>query len=118
MRLISTLPEVKVTNTTANGQAAVQITATFPNVSKCAVNGIHPGASDPALQKACAGLVGGGFQEQLTINATTGIPISFSGGAPGQPPASRITYRVSRVTLSQVAQGHFVATPTGAAGGA
>jgi hypothetical protein len=101
MRLISLLPEVKVTDTTANGEPAVQITGTFPNPSKC---------------PKCGPPVGGGVQEQLTIDATTGIPISFAGGAVGQPPAGQLTYQVSRVTLAQVAQGHFVAEPTTTAG--
>jgi hypothetical protein len=61
--------------------------------------------------KACASVVGGGVQERLTINATTGIPITFAGGAAGQAPAGQITYEVSRVTLSQVAQGQFTAEP-------
>lgn len=104
MQLISLIPEVTVTNTTANGEPAVQLTGTFPNPSKCAT---------------CARPVGGGVQEQLTIDATTGIPISFSGGAVGQPPTGNpLTYQVSRVTLSQVAQGRFVAEPTTSTAGA
>jgi hypothetical protein len=104
MRLISLIPEVKVTDTTANGEPAVQITGTFPNTSKCAT---------------CGQPVGGGVQEQLTIDATTGIPVSFSGGAVGQPPSGQpLTYQVSRVTLAQVAQGHFVAEPTTSTAGA
>jgi len=103
MRLISLIPEVTVTDTTANGEPAVQITGTFPDTSKCAT---------------CAQPVGGGVQEQLTIDATTGIPLSFSGGAVGQPPTGQLTYQVSRVTLSQVAQGRFVAKPTTSTAGA
>jgi hypothetical protein len=104
MQLISLVPEATVTDTTANGEPAVQITAAFPNPAKC---------------PTCAQPVGGGIQEQLTIDATTGIPISFSGGAVGQPPAGQpLTYQVSRVTLSQVAQGRFVAKPTTSTAGA
>jgi hypothetical protein len=103
MRLISLLPEATVTDTIANGEPAVQITAAFPNPAKCAT---------------CAQPVGGGVEEQLTIDATTGIPISFSGGAVGQPSAGQLTYQVSRVTLSQVAQGRFVAEPTTSTTGA
>jgi hypothetical protein len=103
MRLISLISEATVNDTIANGEAAVQITAAFPNPSKCA---------------RCAQPVGGGVQEQLTIDATTGIPISFSGGAVGQPSAGQLTYQVSRVTLSQVAQGRFVAKPTTSTAGA
>lgn len=103
MRLISLIPEVEVTDTTANGEPAVQIMATFPNTSKCST---------------CGPPVGGGVQEQLTIDATTGIPVSFSGGAPGQPPAGQLTYQVSRVTVDQLARGHFPAEPTTSAAGA
>jgi len=115
MRLISLIPEVEVTDTTANGEPAVQITATFPNTSKCTSAKSDGSAGQ---QKACAKIVGGGVEEQVTIDATTGIPVSFSGGAVGQPPAGQITYQVSRVTLAQVAQGHFVAEPTTSTAGA
>ena len=107
MRLLATLPEVKVTTVAADGKPAVQLTATFPPTSKCASSGLNPGATDPSLQQACASLTGTGSQEQLTIDATTGIPISFLGGAAGQPPAAEITYQVSRVTLSNIAAGKF-----------
>jgi hypothetical protein len=103
MQLISLMPEVAVTDTTANGEPAVQITATFPNPSKC---------------PTCGQPVGTGVQEQLTIDATTGIPLSFSGGTAGQQPTGQLTYQVSRVTLSQVAQGRFVAKPTRSTAGA
>jgi hypothetical protein len=93
---------------TANGASAVQITATFPNTPKCPST--ESGESSE-LMKACASVVGGGVQERLTINATTGIPITFARGATGQAPAGQITYEVSRVTLSQVAQGQFTAEP-------
>jgi hypothetical protein len=114
MRLISLMPEVAVVNTTANGEPALQITGTFPNMSCASAEG----GGSAGRQKACAKLAGGGVQEQLTIDATTGIPVWFSGGAVGQPPSGQITYKVSRVTLAQVAQGHFVAEPTTATAGA
>jgi hypothetical protein len=103
MRLISLIPEVEVTDTTANGEPAVQITARFPDMPKCAT---------------CDQPLDGGVQEQLTIDATTGIPILFSGGAIGQPPAGQTAYQVSRVTVSQVAQGRFVDEPTTSTAGA
>jgi hypothetical protein len=114
MRLISLMPEVTVTNTTANGEPALQITGTFLNMS-CAKAKSDGSAG---LQKACAKSGGGGVQEQLTIDATTGIPVSFWGGAVGQPPSGQLTYQVSRLTLAQVAQGHFVAEPTTSTAGA
>jgi hypothetical protein len=115
MRLISLIPEVTVTNTTANGEPAVQITGSFPDTS-CASAKLDGSAG--LQKKACAKAADGGVQEQLTIDATTGIPLFFSGGAVGQPSAAQITYQVSRVTLSQVAQGHFVAEPRTSTAGA
>jgi hypothetical protein len=109
MQLISLIAEVTVTNTTVNGEPAVQITGTFPDTS-CA--SAKSDGSAGLQKKECAKPGGGGVQEQLTIDATTGIPLFFSGGAVGQPAGAQITYQVSRVTLSQVAQGHFVAKPT------
>jgi hypothetical protein len=44
--------------------------------------------------------VGAGYREQLTINATTGVPIQFVGGPPNGTPATTVNYKVSRVTMS------------------
>jgi hypothetical protein len=49
--------------------------------------------------------LGYGITEQLPINATTGIPVSFSGGAAGQTRRGTIAYQVSRVTTSDIAAG-------------
>ena len=104
MRLISTLPEVKVMDTTVGGRPAVQITATFPNAATCTTAAC---AEKEALSKQPAG----SYEEQLTLDAATGIPVSFAGGEVGQASPIRITYQVSRVSLAEVAQGHFVADP-------
>lgn len=115
MRLVSTISAVTVTNATVNGNPALRITATFPNAPKCTA--AQAAASSAKLAKVCSSLVGGGFEEQWTIDATTGIPISFSGGGLGQP-LVETTYQVSRVTLAQVAQGRFLAAPTTSTPGA
>src|SRR5580692_4458929 len=88
LRILSTLPEVTVTNTTANGQPALTVTATAPAL--------------PA-----------NYQEALTINAVTGVPVSFAGGTPGQTPSVTVAYEISRVTMSDMAAGNFAqgATP-------
>ena len=104
MRLISTLPEVSVVDTSVNDRPAVQITATFPNAPTCATAAC---AEKEALSKQ----PGGSYQEQLTLDAATGIPVSFTGGTAGQASPIRITYQVSRVSVAEVAQGHFVADP-------
>jgi hypothetical protein len=106
MRLISLLPEVAVADATTNGEPTLVLTGTFPSTPKCtAANG----PTEP--QKTCGPSVGGGVEEQLTINATTGVPVSFSGGAIGQL-SGHIAYQVSRVTLAQVAQGNFTPEPS------
>jgi hypothetical protein len=45
------------------------------------------------------------YQEQLTVNAETGMPIQFVGGTPGQAAATTVDYQVQRVTLSDIAGG-------------
>jgi len=82
LRILATLPEVTVTNTTTNGEPTVTLTAKAPAL--------------PA-----------DYQEALTIDASTGVPVAFAGGTPGQPPSVTVTYQVSRVTVSNIAAGQF-----------
>ncbi len=82
LRLLSTLPEVTVTNTTTGGQPTLTLTA-----------------GSPAFP--------GNYHEALTINASTGVPVAFAGGTPGQKPNVAITYQVFRVTLAAIAAGKF-----------
>lgn len=74
LQIIATLPGVKVTSGTSGGQATEILTS---------------GAQE----------VGSGYVEQLTLNAATGIPMSFAGGTPGRL-QGRTTYRISRMTLA------------------
>jgi hypothetical protein len=80
LRLLSTLPEVTVRSADVNGEATLTLTA---------------GA--PALPPD--------YQETLTINGSTGVPIGFAGGVPGHRPDVTATYRVSRVTVAAIAAG-------------
>jgi hypothetical protein len=82
LRILSTLSEVAVTNTTTNGQPTITLTA-----------------SAPALPS--------NYQEAITISAVTGVPVSFVGGTPGQTPSVTVSYQVSRVTLANIAAGNF-----------
>jgi hypothetical protein len=82
LRILSTLPEVTVINTTTNGLPTLTVTATAPAL--------------PA-----------NYQEALTIDAATGVPVSFAGGTPGQVPSVTIAYQISRVTMSDLAAGNF-----------
>jgi hypothetical protein len=78
LRILSTLSEVAVTNTTTDGQPTLTLTATTPALPS-------------------------NYQEAITINASTGVPVSFAGGTPGQTPSVTIAYQVSRVTLANIA---------------
>ena len=80
LRILATLPGVTVTSTTTDRQPTLTLRASAPEVFS-------------------------GYQEQLTINAATGIPVSFGGGAVGHAPSVTITYGVSRVSLADVAAG-------------
>jgi len=82
LRLLSTIPEVTVANSTAGGQPTLTLTA------------------GPAL-------FGGGSPQVLTINARTGVPIKSVFAAQGKVPPSVDTFRVSRVTLADIEAGKF-----------
>ena len=78
LRLLSTVPEVTVTNSTTGGQATLTLTALFS----------------------------GSDHEVLTINATTGMPVGFASSLPGVKPVAD-TFQVSRVTMADVEAGKF-----------
>jgi hypothetical protein len=81
LRLLSTIPEVTVANSTTDGQPVLTITA------------------GPAV-------FGGAGEEVLTVNAATGLPVGSVSTTPGVP-AGVETYRVSRVTLASIEAGKF-----------
>jgi hypothetical protein len=83
LRILSSLPGIAVTTTEVAGQAALAITAT----------------GTPDLP--------GGYHETITINASTGIPISLVGGTNGKTPEVTVTFEVSRVTVSAIRAGRF-----------
>jgi hypothetical protein len=80
LRILSTLRDVTVTSTTTDGQPTLTLRA-----------------SAPAMP--------GNYQETLVIGAKTGVPVTFTGGVPGQAPGVTVTYQVTRVTLSKLAAG-------------
>jgi hypothetical protein len=47
----------------------------------------------------------GNYQETLVIGAKTGVPVTFTGGVPGQAPGVTVTYQVTRVSLADIAAG-------------
>jgi hypothetical protein len=81
LRLLSAIPEVTVANSTTHGQPTLTVTA------------------GPAV-------FGGAGDEVLTVNATTGLPVSSVSTTPGVP-AGVETYQVSRVTLASIEAGKF-----------
>ncbi len=81
LRLLSTIPQVTVANSTTDGQSTLTITA---------------GST----------VFGSGSAEVLTVNATTGMPVSSVSTTPGVP-AGVETYQVSRVTLAGIEAGKF-----------
>jgi hypothetical protein len=80
LRILSTLREVTVTNTTTGGQPTLTLRAAAPAMP-------------------------GNYQETLVIGAKTGVPVTFTGGVPGKTPDVTVTYQVTRVTLSHIAAG-------------
>ncbi len=84
LKILAMLPGVTVTRGSSGGQPTLVLT----------------GGADE---------VGAGYQEQLTINADTGMPIGFVGGSPNGAPATQVDYQVARVTLSSVAAGQLPA---------
>jgi hypothetical protein len=73
--LYSTVPEITVEQTTTDGAASLTLTShVFPD----------------------------GYQEQLVIDASTGIPLGFTGGYPGKTPSVTVAYDVTRTTVAAV----------------
>lgn len=84
LRLMATIPDVTVTNTTVDGQPALDLTAG---------RALFAGHSDYVL----------------TINARTGLPIrsETTHTAPGEKPSPGATYQSSRVQVADIAAGRF-----------
>jgi hypothetical protein len=84
LRLLSTIPEVSVTEGTADGQPTLNLTAG-------------------------SALFAGHSEYVLTINAQNGLPIRSENTktAPGEKPSPSSTYESSRVNVADVAAGRF-----------
>jgi hypothetical protein len=100
LRLLSLLPDVTITNGTANGQPTLTLTAgaaefTDPRMAALQQQGIVKARDSQAP-----------YQEALTINADTGMPVKFVGGPPSDI-GTTVNYVVTRVTLSDIAAGKF-----------
>jgi hypothetical protein len=93
LRLVSALPGITVTHGTADGQPALTLTAGAAEVGYAGIDQANPKAD-----------TGPAYQEAITINADTGIPLGFAGGPAGKV-AVTVTYVVTRVNLADIAAG-------------
>jgi hypothetical protein len=84
LRLISTVSGVVVTHGTLDGQPTLVVGDVTPSL-----NG--QGRSEGAM----------------TLNASTGVPLKYTDGTVGKTPDSTTTYKVSRVTVADIAAGKF-----------
>jgi hypothetical protein len=103
LRLLSLLPDVTITHGTANGQPTLTLTAgaaefTDPRMAALQKQGI--------LKEGPKADNGWAYQEALTINADTGMPVKFVGGTPSNV-STTVNYVVTRVTLADIAAGKF-----------
>jgi hypothetical protein len=97
LRLVSALPGITVTHGTADGQPTLTLTAGAAELG-------YAGVSKPTKANPKGAPMGPAYQEAITINASTGIPLGFVGGPAGKP-AVTVTYVVTRVSLAGIAAG-------------
>jgi hypothetical protein len=76
LRMLATLPDVTVAQTTTDGEPTLTLTAGYPAMPQ-------------------------GYEEQLVIGADNGIPVKFVGGNPANPEVT-VTYAVSRVDTTDM----------------
>jgi hypothetical protein len=95
LRLVSVLPGISVTHGTVDGQPTLTFTA---GAAELGLSGI-----DQANPKVPTGAP---YEEAITINADTGVPLGFVGGPAGQADTT-VTYVVTRVNLADIAAGKF-----------
>ncbi|MGH3295907.1 MAG: hypothetical protein ACRDP7_29325 [Trebonia sp.] len=97
LRLVSLLPDITVTHGTLDGQPTLTLTA------GAAEFGPPPSVKDATKLKLGKQPP---YQEAITINADTGIPLKFVGGTPGHV-GTTVNYVVTRVSLADIAAGKF-----------
>jgi hypothetical protein len=95
LRLVSALPDVTVTHGTVDGHPTLTLTAGTAEFGNAGIATANPKANS-----------GQAWQEAITINADTGIPLGFVGGPVGNP-GTTVTYVVTRVSLADIAVGKF-----------
>jgi hypothetical protein len=95
LRLVSALPGITVTHGTVDSQPTLTLTAGAGELGFAGISKADPKAG-----------AGPAYQEAITINANTGIPLEIVGGPAGQP-AVTVSYVVTRVNLADIAAGKF-----------
>jgi hypothetical protein len=99
LRLVSALPGITVTHGTVDGQPTLTLTAGAGELG-------YAGVGKPTIASPKGAPTGPAYQEAITINADTGIPLGFAGGPAGKV-AVTVTYVVNRVNLADIAAGKF-----------
>ena len=97
LRLVSALPDITVTHGTVDGQPTLTLTAGAAELG-------YAGVGKPTKANPKGAPTGPAYQEAITINARTGIPLGFAGGPAGKV-AVTVTYLVTRVNLADIAAG-------------
>jgi hypothetical protein len=95
LRLVSALPDITVTRGTVDGQPTLTLTAGAAELGHAGIDKANPKAG-----------TGPAYQEAITINADTGIPLEVAFGPAGKATGT-ITYVVTRVNLADIAAGKF-----------
>jgi hypothetical protein len=95
LRLVSALPGITVTRGNVDGQPTLTLTAGAAELGRVGI-----GKADPKVE------TGPAYQEAITINADTGIPLQLASGPAGKI-APTVTYKVTRVNLADIAAGKF-----------
>lgn len=98
LRLVAALPGITVTHGTVDGQPALTLTAGAGQLGR-----EETGKPDKANPK---GAPGPAYQEAITINAHTGIPLRIAGGTTGKVTGT-VNYVVTRDKLADIAAGKF-----------
>ena len=95
LRLVSVLPGITVTRGTVDGQPTLTLTAGAAELGRTGAD-----KANPKIE------TGPAYQEAITVNARTGIPLQMAGGPAGQV-TGIVSYRVTRVSLAGIAAGKF-----------
>jgi hypothetical protein len=95
LRLVSALPGITVTRGTVDGQPTLTLTAGAAELGRVGIDKANPKVE-----------TGPAYQEAITINADTGIPLQLASGPAGKVTGT-VTYKVTRVKLAAIAAGKF-----------